>query len=109
MFFLSFVPAIIGLIKSLLGMKTAQATTAANTEINQVNAVAGVQEAEGHSPINAIMRALFAIGPALYYSKVYVIDKVLGLGVTDPLSPDLTHVAWVIIAFYFLTTYPSRK
>jgi hypothetical protein len=98
---------IIGLIKAFFGMRTAQAQTAADVENNRVNAQAGVQEAEGHSPINAIVRALFAAPVAIYYAKLFLWDKVLGWGSTDALSSDLTHVSWVVIGFYFLTTIRS--
>lgn len=93
-----------GLIRSFFGMRQAQAKTAGEVEINATNAKASVQVAEGHSPINAIVRSLFAAPVAIYYAKLFLWDKVLGWGATDPLSADLTHVAWVIIGFYFLTT-----
>jgi hypothetical protein len=32
------------------------------------------------------------------------VDKLLGWGVTDPLSPHLTMVSLVVLGFYFLTT-----
>lgn len=98
------IPLIIGAVKAFFGMKTAQAQTAAEVENNRVNAQASVQVSEGHSPINAIVRATFAAPVALYYGKLFLWDKVLGWGATDPLSPDLIHVSWVIIGFYFLTT-----
>lgn len=101
---LGFIPAILGLIKTFLGVKTVQAKTASDQAINQINAQAGVQEAEGHSPINAITRALYAVPFALYYAKVIIVDKLLGWGVTDPLSPHLTTVSLVVLGFYFLTT-----
>jgi hypothetical protein len=103
-FLLGLIPGVISLIKAFFGMKTTQATAASNQEINQINAQAGVQEAEGHSPINAITRALYAVPFALYYAKVILVDKLLGWGVTDPLSPHLTMVSLAILGFYFLTT-----
>jgi hypothetical protein len=101
---LGIIPTIASLLKAFFGMKTTQATTAANQAINQINAQAGVQESEGHYPINAFTRALYAVPFALYYSKVIIVDKLLGWGVTDPLSPHLTTVSLVVLGFYFLTT-----
>jgi hypothetical protein len=45
---LGIIPTIASLLKAFFGMKTTQATAAANQEINQINAQAGVQESEGH-------------------------------------------------------------
>jgi hypothetical protein len=57
--------------------------------------------AEG-SPVNAWIRALIALPVALYYGKIFLWDKVLGLGVTDPLSGHLHQVSLAVISFYFL-------
>ncbi len=91
------VPALLGVVQSFFGMKTTQATST-------VDGAASVQTSEGHSPINAIVRAMYAVPPAFYFAKIYLWDKVLGLGATDPLSPELHYVAMAIIAFYFVTT-----
>jgi hypothetical protein len=40
----------------------------------------------------------------LYNAKLVVYDKMLGLGVTDPLSPALYDLQSVIIGFFFVTT-----
>ena len=57
---------------------------------------------EAGSPLNALLRAYIAVGPATYLFKIYMIDKVLGLGSTDNLSAELWQIAWVVIGFYFL-------
>jgi hypothetical protein len=75
---------------------------AADERIKQLQAIADVQKAESGSGINTFMRAYIAIGPATYLFKLYIIDKVLGLGSTDDLSSDLWQIAWVVIGFYFL-------
>lgn len=49
-----------------------------------------------------IMRALFALPFAIYIGKLVLWDKVLGLGATDNLSPELWNIAWTVIGFYFL-------
>ena len=60
-------------------------------------------QAEGAGAIWAkVMRAGFGVPPMLYNAKLYVYDKMLGLGTTDALSPYLEGVAWTIIGFYFL-------
>jgi hypothetical protein len=50
------------------------------------------------------VRAAWALPFIVYNAKLVVWDKVLGLGSTDPLSPELYYVQGVIIAFYFLTS-----
>jgi hypothetical protein len=64
--------------------------------------------AESNTPINSIIRALFALPVAVYYGKIFLWDKVLALGATDALSADLLHVSWVIIGFYFLTEATTK-
>lgn len=81
---------------------TDQERIAANERIARLTNIAAVQKAEAGNPINAIVRALFALPIAAYYAKIFVIDKVLALGSTDPLSDELTWTARVIISFYFL-------
>lgn len=50
------------------------------------------------------IRAAWALPFVLYNAKLVIWDKVLGLGVTDSLSPELYYVQMVIIGFYFLTS-----
>jgi len=75
---------------------------AADERIRSLQAIADVQKAEAGSPLNALLRAYIAVGPATYLFKIYMIDKVLGLGSTDNLSAELWQIAWVVIGFYFL-------
>ena len=81
---------------------TDQDRIAADERIKSVQAMADLQRAEAGSPVNALLRAYIAVGPATYLFKIYLIDKVLGLGATDNLSPELWQIAWVVIGFYFL-------
>jgi hypothetical protein len=46
----------------------------------------------------------FALPFVLYNAKLVVYDKMMGLGVTDPLSPALYDLQSVIIGFFFVTT-----
>jgi hypothetical protein len=49
----------------------------------------------------ALPRPLFAFAFIIYVWKVVVWDKVLGLGVTDPLSGDVAQWAMVVLTAYF--------
>lgn len=48
------------------------------------------------------VRVLFALPFVVYVNKLVLFDKVLGLGTTDPLSPMLTEVFWIILGGFFL-------
>jgi hypothetical protein len=50
------------------------------------------------------VRIAFAAPFVAYLWKLVIFDKVLGLGVTDPLSPMLTEVMWIVIGGYFLVS-----
>lgn len=49
----------------------------------------------------ALPRPAFAFIFVIYYGKCVVWDKVLGLGVTDALSPEISGVAMIVITGYF--------
>lgn len=49
----------------------------------------------------ALPRPLFAFAFVVYVWKVVVWDKVLGWGVTDPLSDELSQWALIILTAYF--------
>ena len=87
--------------------QTDQAKIAADERIANLNAIRDVQVAEAGSPINAIIRAFIAIGPAGYLFKIFAIDKLIcpvfgGACATDQLSPELWNVMWIVLGFYFL-------
>ncbi len=78
--------------------------------------------AEAGSRINGYMRALIALGPALYLTKIFLYDKVIGsfLGCsqrgvecptfnTDALDANLWWVAISVVGFYFLTSWQWKK
>lgn len=50
----------------------------------------------------AMIRPLFALPFVIYNFKLVVWDKVLGLGATDPLSPELLKIEMIVIGAYFL-------
>ena len=81
---------------------------AADERIKTLEAKRDVLVAEGGSCLNAIMRAGFGIPPMIYLGKLYLFDKVLGWGATDPLSPELWNVLWTVVGFYFLDQIAGR-
>ena len=81
---------------------------AADERIKTLEAKRDVLVAEGGSRLNAVMRAGFGIPPMIYLGKLYLFDKVLGWGTTDPLSPELWNVLWTVVGFYFLDQIAGR-
>ncbi len=63
-----------------------------------------MKEESGHREValaRTYMRAFIALPIGLYTGKILVWDKVLALGTTDDLSPDLWQVVKIVIVFYF--------
>lgn len=54
--------------------------------------------------IGQIVRALWAAPFIAYNFKLIVYDKMMGLGVTDPLSDHLVQIEMIILGGYFLVT-----
>ena len=79
---------------------TDQEKIKAEERIKSLEARRDVLIAESGSGINTLMRLAFAIPPAVYLAKLFVWDKVLGCGVTDPLSPMLEGIMWTVVGFY---------
>lgn len=88
--------------------KTDQEKIAAQERIDHLKSIRDVQIAEAGSPINGIIRAGFALPVMLYYGKIFLVDKVLGWGSTDPLSAELYDIAMIVIGFYFVSETASR-
>ena len=55
-----------------------------------------------------LVRGAWALPFIIYTSKVVVWDKVLGLGVTDPLGPYEQRLGIIIVSFFFLDATFSR-
>jgi len=51
-----------------------------------------------------LVQLAWALPFVIYNAKLIVWDKVLGWGVTDPLSPELYTLQSVIVGFFFVTT-----
>ena len=54
------------------------------------------------SPVERWIRFGFAFPFVVYLNKLLIYDKVLALGSTDSLSPELTQLFWIIIGGYFV-------
>jgi hypothetical protein len=67
----------------------------------QAQASASIIMAEQGHWYTAIIRPAFAAPFVIYDFKIVVWDKVLALGVTDPLSADMLHLEAVIVGAYF--------
>jgi hypothetical protein len=80
--------------------KTDSDRIAADVAIKQLEARQAVVIAGGRwiAPIQAAFAVMFLI----YYGKLLIWDKVLGLGVTDGLSPSLENLGMIVISFIFL-------
>lgn len=81
---------------------------AADERVKTLEARQAVLVAESGSRINSIIRACFALPFVIYNAKLVVWDKVLDLGSTDPLSPELFQIELVCIGFYFLHSIVDR-
>lgn len=73
---------------------------AADVTIRQLEARQAVLVAGGRwiAPVQAAFAVMFLI----YNAKLIIWDKVLGLGTTDPLSPELYWLQGIVVGFIFL-------
>lgn len=77
---------------------------AADERINLLETRKSTILAAQSDPVERWVRIAFALPFVVYINKLLIWDKVLGLGVTDALSSDLTQLFWIIIGGYFLDT-----
>jgi hypothetical protein len=70
-------------------------------EQRECELAAQIVSAEQGKWYTALPRPLFAYAFVIYAWKVVVIDKVLGLGTTDPLSGDAGQWATIVLTAYF--------
>lgn len=73
-----------------------------NAERDALQAQRDVQIAEAGHAWNSIFRFLLAAPFLVFIWKVVVWDKVLKMGSTDDLSPDLWNILAVVYGFYFV-------
>ena len=87
------------------GTQDAKATELAIAEIQgEIAARSAAKEiiiAEQGHWYTAVIRPLFALPFVIFIWKVVVVDKVFGLGVTDPIDPMMKDVLQAIIYSYF--------
>jgi hypothetical protein len=92
--------------KAKAAAQTDEARIAADVAIAQLHARQAAVIAGGRwiAPIQAAFAGMFLI----YYAKLIIWDKVLGLGVTDGLSPSLENLSMIVISFIFLQAGVDR-
>lgn len=88
--------------------KTEQERIAADERLRSLEARRDVMVGESGLRLNAYMRFFIAVGPAVYLTKIFIWDKVLKLGTTDALDPNLWQVVIAVIGFYFLYDIAAR-
>lgn len=77
---------------------------AADERINLLEARKSVILAAQSDPIERLVRVGFAIPMVIYTWKLVLWDKVLSLGATDGLSPELWQLFWIVVGGYFIDT-----
>lgn len=88
-----------------------EAKLAAKNDADRIKAEIDIARLEARQASHAIggrwitlVQIAFALPFVIYNAKLVIWDKVLGLGVTDPLSPELYTLQSVIVGFFFVTT-----
>jgi len=74
----------------------------AEQRIKTLEAQQAILIAEQGSWTTRWIRPAFAAPFVIYNFKIVVWDKVLGLGVTDPLSPEFIQMQTIVISAYFV-------
>lgn len=82
--------------------QTEREKIASEEQIKVLEAKRDVLVSEADSPWNAITRAVFVAPIALYYAKLWIWDKMLDWGTTDPPSDEMNWIARIVISFYFI-------
>lgn len=88
--------------QSKLAAANAAERIAADERINILEARKSSILAAQSDPIERWVRIGFAFPCLIYVNKILIWDKVLGLGVTDKLSPEFWNVFWVVLGGYFI-------
>lgn len=89
--------------QSKLDAKNNEQRIEADVEISQLHARQVVLIAEQGNWLTRLIRPAFAFPFIAYNFKIIVYDKMLGWGVTDPLSKDMIYLEMIVFGFYFLT------
>jgi hypothetical protein len=88
--------------KDALDAKNTSERIALENEVAVLENRRAVLVAEAKGNWNVVFRAFLAVPFAVFVWKVIVYDKVMGLGSTDDLSPDLWNLMMVVYGFYFV-------
>ena len=103
------------IIKELTAQK--QIVLNAKTESERIEAEERVKVLESKRDViiqsqknkwGEVVRFLWALPFILYVWKLLVWDKILGLGVTDTLSPTLEYILWTVLGGYFIIGVTDR-
>lgn len=81
---------------------------AADERISTLEARKQIVLASSTNPVGRWVCALYATPFIVYNAKVIVWDKVLGLGVTDNLSPDFWYISGIVLGGYFIDSAVKR-
>lgn len=84
--------------------KTEQERIAATERASALQARAAVLAVQVTNPWSMLAYGLLAGPPGVYMAKIFVWDKVLGWGSTDPLTPELWGVVMVVYSYFFVFT-----
>lgn len=88
--------------QSKLEAKNDSERIAADERINLLEVRKSSILAAQSSPIERWVRIGFSFPFILYVNKLVIWDKLLGWGVTDSLSADLSQMMWIVVAGYFV-------
>lgn len=88
--------------KAKLNAQNTESRIEAEKRIATLEAQKAILIAEQQHGLTRWIRPAFALIFWIYLAKVTVWDKVLGLGVTDPLGGNLEEIMMIIVGAYFL-------
>lgn len=88
--------------QSKLAAANAAERIAADERINLLEARKSSILAAQSDPVERWVRIAFAFPCVVYLNKILVWDKVLGLGVTDKLSPEFWQIFLIVLGGYFI-------
>jgi len=83
--------------------ETEQKRIEAEENIKALEVQRDVLIAEQSNPVTRWVRPLWALAPIIYTWKIFVWDKVLGWGVTDPLDERMWGLMMLIAGSYFVS------
>ena len=94
--------------QSKLNAQNDQERIAADERINLLESRKSIILASQSSPIERWVRFGFAIPFVIYNAKLVLWDKVLSLGVTDSLGPELVNIYMIVLSGFFIDATVSK-